>query len=59
LILRSSPVVLTPTLQGNRKTKIAFVGCGGSGTGAASQALAAGSGIELVALADIFEDKVN
>jgi myo-inositol 2-dehydrogenase / D-chiro-inositol 1-dehydrogenase len=45
--------------QGSGKLKIALVGCGGRGTGAASQALTAGSDIELVALADIFEDKAK
>lgn len=44
---------------GGGKMKIALVGCGGRGTGAASQALNAGSDIELVALADIFEDKAK
>lgn len=45
--------------QGSDKIKIALVGCGGRGTGAASQALNAGSGIELVALADLWEDKAK
>lgn len=45
--------------QGSGKMKIALVGCGGRGTGAASQALTAGSDIEIVALADIFEDKAK
>ncbi|HEY2573190.1 MAG TPA: Gfo/Idh/MocA family oxidoreductase [Verrucomicrobiaceae bacterium] len=45
--------------QGSGKMKIALVGCGGRGTGAASQALTAGSDIELVALGDIFDDKAK
>jgi predicted dehydrogenase len=45
--------------QGSDKIKIALVGCGGRGTGAASQALNAGSGIELVAVADLWEDKAK
>jgi predicted dehydrogenase len=45
--------------QGSDKIKIALVGCGGRGTGAASQALNAGSGIELVAVADLWEEKAK
>lgn len=45
--------------QGSGKLRIALVGCGGRGTGAASQALNAGSEIELVALADVWEDKAK
>ncbi len=39
--------------------KIALVGCGGRGTGAASQALAADKNIELVAMADVFSDHLE
>ena len=39
--------------------KIALVGCGGRGTGAASQNLTVSSGIKLVALADIAQDRLN
>ncbi len=35
-----------------------LVGCGNRGTGAALNFLAAGDGLELIALADVFEDKV-
>jgi predicted dehydrogenase len=45
--------------RGSGKIKIALVGCGGRGTGAASQALMTETDIELVALADIFEDKAK
>lgn len=50
-ILRGAP--LTRTL------KIALVGCGGRGSGAANQALKADSQIELTILADIFEEQAN
>lgn len=44
----------------NDKTlKIALVGCGGRGTGAASQALKADENVELVAMADAFEDRLQ
>jgi predicted dehydrogenase len=40
--------------------RIALVGCGGRGTGAAEQALSVKNGpIEIVALADVIQDKVN
>ncbi len=42
-----------------KKLKIALVGCGGRGTGAANQALQADENVELVAMADIFEDRLN
>lgn len=40
------------------KLKIGFVGCGGRGTGAASQALKADSNVELYAMADVFPEKI-
>jgi predicted dehydrogenase len=40
--------------------QVALVGCGGRGTGAASNALATRSGpIQLVAMADVFENRLN
>lgn len=40
--------------------RIALVGCGGRGSGAADQALnAGGEGVKLVALADVFQDRVE
>lgn len=43
----------------DKKLKLAVVGCGGRGTGAAVQALKADENIELVAMADAFEDQLN
>ena len=42
-----------------KKLKIALVGCGGRGSGAAVQALRADKDVELVAMADAFKDKVE
>jgi len=42
-----------------KKLKLAVVGCGGRGTGATNQALKADENIELVAMADAFEDRLN
>lgn len=39
--------------------KVALVGCGGRGTGAASQALSTKGSVKLVAMADIFEDHLD
>src|SRR5690625_2874122 len=39
--------------------KIALVGCGGRGTGACTQALSTQQNVQLVAMADIFKDKVD
>ena len=45
--------------QLDKKLKISVVGCGGRGTGAAVQALRADKNVELVALCDAFEDKLE
>jgi predicted dehydrogenase len=45
---------------GNDLIKVALVGCGGRGTGAANQALATKGGpIKLVAMADVFEQRLK
>ncbi|MFA6543352.1 MAG: Gfo/Idh/MocA family oxidoreductase [Limisphaerales bacterium] len=41
------------------KLKVGWVGCGGRGTGAANQTLRADSNVELWAVGDIFEDKIE
>lgn len=59
--------MLLPNMQMNgmvnvlndKKLKIALVGCGGRGTGAAVQALNADENVELVAMADAFEDRLK
>ncbi len=45
--------------QGSGKIKIGLLGCGGRGNGAMRQCLQADPGVEVVALADLFEDKVR
>ena len=39
--------------------RVGLIGCGDRGTGAATQALAADSNVQLVAMADAFEDRVQ
>lgn len=43
----------------NDMLKVALVGCGGRGTGAANQALSADKGAQLVAMADAFRDRLD
>lgn len=65
--MASAGLVLTPSLKTNgmfnvfneKKLKVALVGCGGRGSGAANQALQADENIELVAMADAFEDRLT
>ncbi len=45
--------------QLDKKLKISVVGCGGRGTGAVVQALRADKNVELVALCDAFEDRLE
>ncbi len=40
-----------------KKLKVGLIGCGGRGTGAAAQALAADDNVELHAMGDVYEDK--
>ncbi|MFA6546012.1 MAG: Gfo/Idh/MocA family oxidoreductase [Limisphaerales bacterium] len=43
----------------DREIKVALVGCGGRGTGAANQNLNVGKGTRLVAMADIAQDRLD
>ena len=49
---------LLDTAPDGRKLKAGLIGCGNRGTGAALNFLSAGNDLEMVALADVFEDKV-
>src|SRR5438445_9242998 len=44
---------------GSDLLKVGLIGCGGRGTGAASQALRADRNVKLWAMADAFEDRLN
>ncbi len=51
---------VNPLFSGAKETlKVGLVGCGGRGTGAASQAISADPDTVLYAMADIFEDRLN
>jgi predicted dehydrogenase len=44
---------------GNDTLKVALIGCGGRGSGAADQALSTAGPLKLVAMADVFKDKLD
>lgn len=45
--------------RGSDAIKVGLVGCGGRGTGAAAQALHADPGVVLVAMGDVFQDRLD
>ncbi len=45
--------------QGSGKIKVGLLGCGGRGNGAIRQNLQADPGVEVIALADLFESQVR
>ncbi|UJH66330.1 Gfo/Idh/MocA family protein [Allomuricauda sp. SCSIO 65647] len=59
LLTSSLPMYGTGHLNSTEKLKLAVVGCGGRGTGAAVQALTADPDVELVAMADAFQDRLE
>ncbi len=44
---------------GSDEIRVGLIGCGGRGTGAAEQALRAASGVKLVAMGDLFKDRLE
>lgn len=58
--LMTSPFVLPGAYAAPvNELKLALIGCGGRGTGAAFQALATGHNIKVVAMADAFRDRLD
>ena len=53
------PVGASAYVKGDDTIKVAVIGCGGRGTGAAGQALSAEGNIQLVAMADAFRDRLD
>jgi len=45
--------------QGSDKLKVALIGCGGRGSGAAADALSADPGVVLTVMADVFKDHLD
>lgn len=58
LVNSSMPGIIRQS-NGTNELKIGLIGCGGRGTGAASQALMAHSGNVLYAMGDVFEDHIT
>jgi myo-inositol 2-dehydrogenase/D-chiro-inositol 1-dehydrogenase len=48
-----------PKGRDERELKVALIGCGGRGTGAAAQALSTSGKVKLVAMADAFSDRLE
>lgn len=57
-LVASMNIGRTSHAAGSDILKIGLVGCGGRGTGAAVNALAADKGVRLTAMADVFADKI-
>lgn len=57
----ASPTLAWPTVfpAGSDELRVGLVGCGGRGVGAAENACAAGPNIKLVAIADVFRDRID
>ncbi len=58
-VAASFPSISLGRAAKNRKLKLGFIGCGGRGTGAASQALSADQHVELTAMGDVFPDQIE
>ena len=59
LMLSTLPLAQSAFAGGSDTIKVALIGCGNRGTGAAFQALNADDGVKLVAMADIDEENLN
>lgn len=57
----ASSALLVPQVHaaGDDLLRVGLIGCGGRGTGAASQALLADSRVQLTAVGDLFEDRLQ
>ena len=53
------PVDAFVNVSDNKKLKLALIGCGGRGSGAAVQALTADDKVELYSVADTFRDRID
>ena len=57
--LSTVPLVHAAGQQNNQTIKIGLVGCGGRGSGAAENCLASAQGVQLIALGDMFPDRIK
>lgn len=58
-VLATRSIASGAYVAGGDRIRVGLVGCGGRGTGAAVNALTADPGVQLVALADVFSDKLE
>jgi predicted dehydrogenase len=58
-ILSSLPLKASAFVGASDELKLAIIGCGNRGTGAVANALDSTEGVKLVAMADIYEDRLN
>jgi predicted dehydrogenase len=59
LLLGSLPIQSSAYVGASDTIKVGVIGCGGRGTGAANQALMADPGVKVVALADLFKERID
>ena len=59
LVVSQLPVARAAHVVGDDSIKVAVVGCGGRGTGAAVQALSTKENVTLVAMADAFQNRLD
>ena len=59
ILASTLPLDAMSNVYDNKKLKLALVGCGGRGSGAAVQALTADDKVELYAMADAFRDRID
>ncbi|CAN5430139.1 Gfo/Idh/MocA family oxidoreductase [soil metagenome] len=59
VLLSQLPVEASAYVAGDELLKVAVIGCGGRGTGAADQALSTKGKVRLVAMADAFKDRLD
>ncbi len=57
--LASLPVEMFAHAHGSDRLRVGLIGCGGRGTGAAIDILDADPSVELYAMGDVFEDRLN
>jgi len=59
VVASQMPMSANAYYSSDDEIKIGLIGCGGRGTGAASQALSTKENIKLVAMADVFRDRLD
>lgn len=59
MVFSHLPIFSNANVVGQEKLKLGLVGCGGRGTGAVFQALAASKSVQLVAMGDVFQHEID